>query len=50
MLIGIFADPQDLKVRAGRAHGLATPDATGKLADLVESLADRRAARQAGPP
>jgi UDP-N-acetylglucosamine--N-acetylmuramyl-(pentapeptide) pyrophosphoryl-undecaprenol N-acetylglucosamine transferase len=40
MLIGIFADPQDLKARAARAHALATPDAAEKLADLVERLAD----------
>ena len=40
MLTGIFADPGDLKTRAARAHSLATPDATGKLADLVERLAD----------
>ena len=39
MLVGIFADPLDLKARAARAHALATPDAAGKLADLVESLA-----------
>jgi len=39
MLAGIFADPPDLKARAARAHALATPNATGKLADLVEKLA-----------
>ncbi|HWY62507.1 MAG TPA: undecaprenyldiphospho-muramoylpentapeptide beta-N-acetylglucosaminyltransferase [Rhizomicrobium sp.] len=39
MLIGIFADPPDLKARAAKAHAMATPDAAGKLADLVESLA-----------
>jgi UDP-N-acetylglucosamine--N-acetylmuramyl-(pentapeptide) pyrophosphoryl-undecaprenol N-acetylglucosamine transferase len=40
MLTGIFADPLDLKARAARAQALATPDAAGKLADLVEKLAD----------
>ena len=39
MLVGIFADPLDLKARAARAHALATPDAAGKLADMVEKLA-----------
>ncbi len=39
MLIGIFADPQDLKSRADQAHALAVPNATSKLADLVERLA-----------
>jgi UDP-N-acetylglucosamine--N-acetylmuramyl-(pentapeptide) pyrophosphoryl-undecaprenol N-acetylglucosamine transferase len=38
ILIGIFAYPQDLKVRAARAHALATPDATVRLADLMEKL------------
>jgi UDP-N-acetylglucosamine--N-acetylmuramyl-(pentapeptide) pyrophosphoryl-undecaprenol N-acetylglucosamine transferase len=40
MLIGIFADPLDLKARAVRAHALAIADAAGNLADLVERLAD----------
>jgi UDP-N-acetylglucosamine--N-acetylmuramyl-(pentapeptide) pyrophosphoryl-undecaprenol N-acetylglucosamine transferase len=40
MLIGIFADPQDLARRAAIAHALATPDAASKLADLVERLAE----------
>jgi UDP-N-acetylglucosamine--N-acetylmuramyl-(pentapeptide) pyrophosphoryl-undecaprenol N-acetylglucosamine transferase len=40
MLVGIFADPRDLERRAAKAHALATPDAAGKLADLVEKLAD----------
>ena len=39
MLVGIFADPLDLKARAARAHSLATPDAASKLADLVDRLA-----------
>jgi UDP-N-acetylglucosamine--N-acetylmuramyl-(pentapeptide) pyrophosphoryl-undecaprenol N-acetylglucosamine transferase len=39
MLIGIFAKPQDLADRAAAAHALAVPDATEKLADMVESLA-----------
>lgn len=39
MLSGIFADMEDLKRRAAQAHALAVPDATGKLADLVESIA-----------
>lgn len=39
MLIGIFNDPEDLARRAAKAHALATPDAAGKLADLVEKLA-----------
>ena len=42
MLAGIFADPQDLKRRAAKAHALATPDAAGKLADMVEKLAGNR--------
>jgi UDP-N-acetylglucosamine--N-acetylmuramyl-(pentapeptide) pyrophosphoryl-undecaprenol N-acetylglucosamine transferase len=40
MLTGIFANPRDLEARAAQAHALATPDAAGKLADLVERLAD----------
>jgi UDP-N-acetylglucosamine:LPS N-acetylglucosamine transferase len=39
MLVGIFADPADLKRRAAQAHALAVPDAAGRLADLVESIA-----------
>ena len=39
MLVRIFADPQDLKRRADQAHALAVPNATSKLADLVERLA-----------
>src|SRR6202012_4415187 len=42
MLTGIFADPLDLKARAARAHSLATPNAAAKLADLVESLSEKR--------
>jgi UDP-N-acetylglucosamine--N-acetylmuramyl-(pentapeptide) pyrophosphoryl-undecaprenol N-acetylglucosamine transferase len=38
MLVGIFADPKDLAQRAAFAHALAVPNATGKLADLVERL------------
>jgi len=39
MLGRIFADPLDLARRASRAHALATPNAAGKLADMVEALA-----------
>src|SRR6185312_8595893 len=39
MLIGIFAEPEDLARRAHAAHALAVPDATQKLADMVDSLA-----------
>lgn len=39
MLIGIFAQPDDLAHRAAAAHALAVPDATEKLADMVDSLA-----------
>ena len=39
MLTAIFADPADLKARAAKAHALATPNAAGNLADLVERLA-----------
>lgn len=39
MLIKIFAEPLALAQRASRAHALATPDAAGKLADVVEKLA-----------
>ena len=44
MLTRIFADPFDLARRAAAAHALATPQAAEKLADVVESLAVRRAA------
>jgi UDP-N-acetylglucosamine--N-acetylmuramyl-(pentapeptide) pyrophosphoryl-undecaprenol N-acetylglucosamine transferase len=43
-LTRIFADPSDLARRAAAAHALATPQAAEKLADVVESLAPRRAA------
>ncbi len=39
MLIGIFAQPDDLAHRAAAAHALAVPDATEKLADMVDNLA-----------
>ncbi|MDB5733519.1 MAG: UDP-N-acetylglucosamine--N-acetylmuramyl-(pentapeptide) pyrophosphoryl-undecaprenol [Alphaproteobacteria bacterium] len=39
VLIAIFNDPIDLARRAAAAHALATPNAAGKLADVVESLA-----------
>jgi UDP-N-acetylglucosamine--N-acetylmuramyl-(pentapeptide) pyrophosphoryl-undecaprenol N-acetylglucosamine transferase len=39
MLNRILADPLGLAQRASRAHALATPDAAGKLADMVEDLA-----------
>ena len=42
MLVGIFADPADLKARAQKAHALAIPNAAANLADLVEGLADKR--------
>ena len=44
MLTRIFAQPSDLARRAAAAHELATPHAAEKLADVVESLAVRRAA------
>jgi UDP-N-acetylglucosamine--N-acetylmuramyl-(pentapeptide) pyrophosphoryl-undecaprenol N-acetylglucosamine transferase len=43
VLIAIFNDPIDLARRAAAAHALATPNAAGKLADVVESLAGRAA-------
>jgi UDP-N-acetylglucosamine--N-acetylmuramyl-(pentapeptide) pyrophosphoryl-undecaprenol N-acetylglucosamine transferase len=39
MLTEIFARPDDLAHRAAAAHALAVPDATEKLADMVDSLA-----------
>lgn len=39
MLNQIFADPLALVRRAEAAHALATPNAAGRLADLVEQLA-----------
>jgi UDP-N-acetylglucosamine--N-acetylmuramyl-(pentapeptide) pyrophosphoryl-undecaprenol N-acetylglucosamine transferase len=42
MLSGIFADPENLKARAAKAHALATPNAAANLADLVERLAANR--------
>jgi UDP-N-acetylglucosamine--N-acetylmuramyl-(pentapeptide) pyrophosphoryl-undecaprenol N-acetylglucosamine transferase len=42
MLSGIFADPEGLRIRAGKAHALATPNAAANLADLVEKLAANR--------
>ena len=44
MLIKIFAEPRDLARRAACAHAIAVPQAAEKLADVVENLADRRAA------
>jgi UDP-N-acetylglucosamine--N-acetylmuramyl-(pentapeptide) pyrophosphoryl-undecaprenol N-acetylglucosamine transferase len=44
MLIKIFAAPSDLARRAACAHALATPHAAERLADVVETLANRRAA------
>jgi len=44
MLMKIFAEPRDLARRAACAHALAVPQAAEKLADVVERLADRRAA------
>jgi len=44
MLTRIFAAPSDLARRAVAAHALATPHAAENLADVVESLAVRRAA------
>jgi UDP-N-acetylglucosamine--N-acetylmuramyl-(pentapeptide) pyrophosphoryl-undecaprenol N-acetylglucosamine transferase len=38
MLAGIFADPPGLARRATRAHALATPNAAGRLADVVDEL------------
>ncbi len=43
-LISIFAAPSDLARRAAAAHALATPHAAERLADVVETLANRRAA------
>ena len=39
MLGKIFADSLGLAQRAARAHALATPNAAGKLADMVDELA-----------
>lgn len=44
MLTRLFANPLALARMAARAHGLATPHATQKLADAVEQLAERKAA------
>jgi UDP-N-acetylglucosamine--N-acetylmuramyl-(pentapeptide) pyrophosphoryl-undecaprenol N-acetylglucosamine transferase len=44
MLMKIFSDPRDLARRAACAHAIAVPQAAEKLADVVESLANRRAA------
>jgi UDP-N-acetylglucosamine--N-acetylmuramyl-(pentapeptide) pyrophosphoryl-undecaprenol N-acetylglucosamine transferase len=44
MLIKIFAEPRDLARRAACAHAIAVPQAAEKLADVVENLANRRAA------
>jgi len=44
MLARIFAEPGDLVRRAACAHAIALPQAAEKLADVVESLASRRAA------
>ncbi|HEU0097067.1 MAG TPA: undecaprenyldiphospho-muramoylpentapeptide beta-N-acetylglucosaminyltransferase [Rhizomicrobium sp.] len=47
MLIRIFADPLALARRAAAAHALATPNAAGKLADVVEQLARPSSKREA---
>ena len=47
MLGKIFADPLGLAQRAARAHALATPNATGKLADMVDELALSSARKEA---
>jgi UDP-N-acetylglucosamine--N-acetylmuramyl-(pentapeptide) pyrophosphoryl-undecaprenol N-acetylglucosamine transferase len=47
MLNRIFADPLGLAQRAARAHALATPNAAGKLADVVEDLAHSSDQRRA---
>jgi UDP-N-acetylglucosamine--N-acetylmuramyl-(pentapeptide) pyrophosphoryl-undecaprenol N-acetylglucosamine transferase len=39
MLTAIFSDPKAMANRAAAAHALAVPDATRKLADMVEDLA-----------
>ena len=44
MLTRIFAEPGDLVRRAVCAHAIALPQAAEKLADVVERLANRRAA------
>ena len=44
MLVRIFAEPRDLARRAACAHAIAVPQAAEKLADVVENLAERRAA------
>lgn len=44
MLLRIFSDPLGLARRAVAAHALATPHAAENLADVVETLANRRAA------
>ena len=44
MLTRIFAEPGDLVRRAVCAHAIAVPQAAEKLADVVERLANRRAA------
>jgi len=44
MLSAIFADPAGLARRAAAAHALATPGAAARLADMVESIAIKRAA------
>ena len=43
MLIEILGAPADLAKRAEAAHALAVPNATERLADLVENLAGARA-------
>lgn len=43
MIIQIFADPLALARRATAAHGLATPNAAAKLADVVDDLVKRAA-------
>jgi UDP-N-acetylglucosamine--N-acetylmuramyl-(pentapeptide) pyrophosphoryl-undecaprenol N-acetylglucosamine transferase len=47
MLNRIFSDPLGLAQRAARAHALATPDAAGKLADVVDELALSSSKRRA---
>jgi UDP-N-acetylglucosamine--N-acetylmuramyl-(pentapeptide) pyrophosphoryl-undecaprenol N-acetylglucosamine transferase len=44
MLVKLFGQPVALARMAAKAHALATPHATQKLADAVEQLATRKAA------
>ncbi len=47
MLGVILSDPADMARRAAAAHALAVPDATRKLADMVEALAQTSGRRDA---